>query len=265
MKLLTKENPKTIKGESLGYVTYILYMSPFTFNSKGINLCSHASKGCAESCLVGSGFGGMFPSVKTTRMERTELFLGDRKAFFERLHAEISAARRKSNGGPSLCVRLNGTSDIPYEKHRVYDGKNVFEEFPDVQFYDYTKNHLRFFRELPSNYHLTFSRSESNHEMAMELLMNGVNVAMVFDELPKTYQGYKVINADESDLRFLDERGVICGLKYKKMTGKGADNTKAFKSGFIITSGIKVNKKLTTKDLYEQSNRTLAPVVVGQV
>jgi hypothetical protein len=82
----------------------------------------------------------------------------------------------------------------------------------------------------------------------MELLSRGVNVAIVFDKLPETYMGYKVINADETDLRFLDEKGgVICGLKYKKMTGKGANNALAFESGFAIrTQGDKkkVEKKL---------------------
>jgi hypothetical protein len=133
---------------------------------------------------------------------------------------------------------------LPYEKYKVFGGKNIFEIFPDVQFYDYTKNYLRFDKVLPSNYHLTFSRSETNGDKAMELLSRGVNVAIVFDKLPETYGGFKVINADETDLRFLDEKGgVICGLKYKKMTGKGANNALAFESGFAIrTQPVKVKK-----------------------
>jgi hypothetical protein len=80
----------------------------------------------------------------------------------------------------------------------------------------------------------------------MELLARGINVAMVFDKLPETYEGYKVINADETDLRFLDERGVVCGLKYKKMTGKGANNAEAFDSGFAIRTQ-PVTKKVVKK------------------
>ena len=108
--------------------------------------------------------------------------------------------------------------------------------FPDVQFYDYTKNYLRFDKVLPSNYHLTFSRSETNEAKSLELLKRGFNVAMVFDKLPTEYQGFEVINADNDDLRFLDPKGVICGLKYKKMTGKGGaeKNKVAFESGFVI-------------------------------
>ena len=106
--------------------------------------------------------------------------------------------------------------------------------YPNVQFYDYTKNYLRFDKVLPTNYHLTFSRSETNDIKAMELLNRGFNVAMVFDKLPTTYKGFEVINADNDDLRFLDKQNVVCGLKYKKMTGKGADNKIAFTSGFVI-------------------------------
>lgn len=235
--LLSTNNAKTIKGEKLGYMTYILYMSPFTANSKGINVCSHASKGCADSCLVGSGFGGMYENVNKGRVAKTEYFLSSRVEFMFQLKSEIEKAIKKHEGKAIVTFRLNGTSDLPYEKYKVFEGgKNIFELFPDVQFYDYTKNYLRFDKVLPSNYHLTFSRSETNHAKAMELLGRGVNVAMVFDKLPSTFEGFEVINADLDDLRFLDKKGVICGLKYKKMTGKGGaeKNKVAFESGFVL-------------------------------
>ena len=241
--LLSTNNFKTVKGEKLGYRTYILYMSAFKQNSKGINVCSHASAGCAASCLVGSGMGGMYTAVQQGRINRTEFFLKDRVGFLFQLKSEIERAIRLNKGKAIPVFRLNGTSDLPYEKYRVFEGKNIFEVFPDVQFYDYTKNWLRFDKVLPSNYHLTFSRSETNHFKAMELLKRGVNVAMVFDKLPETYGGFKVINADETDLRFKDEKGVICGLKYKKMTGKGANNALAFESGFAIRTQ-EVKKKV---------------------
>jgi hypothetical protein len=236
--LLTTNNAKTIKGEKLGYITYILYMSAYTQNAKGINVCSHASAGCAASCLVGSGFGGMYTGVQKGRIEKTNYFLSNRTAFLFQLKSEIEKAIRKHEGNAIVTIRLNGTSDLPYEKYKVFDGKNIFEVFPSVQFYDYTKNYLRFDKVLPSNYHLTFSRSETNHEKAMELLNRGINVAMVFDKLPNTFEGFEVINADLDDLRFLDKKGVICGLKYKKMTGKGANNAEAFESGFAIRTEI---------------------------
>jgi hypothetical protein len=131
--------------------------------------------------------------------------------------------------------RLNGTSDLPYEKYRVFEGgKNIFELFPDAIFYDYTKNYTRFKSTLPKNYHLTFSRSETNHEKALEILGMGYNVAMVFTKVPEMFEGYEVINGDETDLRFLDKKNCIVGLKYKKLTGKGANNKQAIESGFVI-------------------------------
>ncbi len=242
--LLSTNNNKTMKGEALGYLTYILYMSPFTANSKGVNVCSHASKGCADSCLVGSGFGGMYTNVMEGRKNKTEYFLADRQLFLEQLDAEITKAVAKNKDKAIITIRLNGTSDIRYEKFKVKEGKTIFELHPDIQFYDYTKNYLRFDSPLPKNYHLTFSRSEVNHDKAMGLLNRGFNVAMVFDKLPSTYEGFEVVNGDESDLRFLDKKGVIVGLKYKKMTGKGADNLLAFTSGFAIeTSKAKVLAK----------------------
>jgi hypothetical protein len=234
--LLTTDNFKTIKGNKLGYITYIMYLSPFTFNSKGINLCSHASKGCAESCLVGSGFGGIFPKVNEARVKRTEYYLSSRVEFINQLYTEIVAAVKKNKDKAILTIRLNGTSDITFEKFKIFEGntKNIFEMFPDIQFYDYTKNYTRFDKVLPKNYHLTFSRSEINHEKSLAVLKKGYNVAMVFDKVPEQFEGYEVVNGDNDDLRFLDKVNVIVGLKYKKMTGKGADNKKAFESGFVI-------------------------------
>lgn len=232
--LLSKNNKKTIKGEKYGWVTYIMYMSPFTQNAFGKNVCSHASQGCAEACLFGSGFGGMFTNVEKGRMNKTNYFLSNREGFMQQLYTEIEKlAKKHAKKNDKLCIRLNGTSDLSFEKFKI-NGKSLMEHFPGVQFYDYTKNYLRFNRPLPSNYHLTFSRSEENDIHADEILAKGFNVAIVFDELPETYKGYKVVNGDESDLRFKDETNVVVGLKYKKLTGKGADNKKAFESGFAL-------------------------------
>jgi hypothetical protein len=248
-RLITYNNHKTIKGEKLNYKTGIIYLSPFTQNSKGINLCSHASKGCSDSCLFNSGFGGMYEQVKNGRILKTEFFLKDRISFLHKVKDEIENTIRLNKGKNTLAFRLNGTSDLPYEKYKVFNGKNIFELFPDIQFYDYTKNHFRFNKVLPNNYHLTFSRSEINNDKAMELLSKGFNVAIVFKlskggKLPTTYKGYKVINGDETDLRFLDDKNVIVGLKYKNNTGKGGaeKNKLAVDSGFVIDLSKKVLK-----------------------
>jgi len=235
--LLTTNNHKTIKGAKLGYITYIMYMSPFTDNSKGINLCPHASEGCSKACLFSSGFGGMYDTVKEGRRNKTEWYLANRSEFMAQLDLEIGKAIKRHEGNAIPVFRLNGTSDIRFEKIKVRDNKNIFELYPKVQFYDYTKNPLRFNVVLPKNYHLTFSRSEINDKSAMAILEKGYNVAVVFKgELPKKYMGYKVVNGDETDLRFLDKKNVIVGLKFKNITGKngGEVNKYAKESGFVI-------------------------------
>lgn len=239
--LLSTKNSKTIKGAKLGYKTYIMYLAPYNQNSQGINVCSHASIGCAEACLFRSGFGGMYKGVEAGRVKKTEYFLSNRNEFLFQLKKEIETAIRLNIDKAIPVFRLNGTSDLPFEKYRIFEGgKNIFELFPNVQFYDYTKNHIRFMKELPTNYHLTFSRSETNDKKSLELLNKGFNVAMVFNKLPDTYKGFTVVNGDKDDLRFLDAKNVIVGLKYKNITGKNADNSLAFKSGFAIDTKIAV-------------------------
>ena len=225
--LLSTNNAKTVKGEGKGYVTYIMYLSPYTDNSKGINLCSHASEGCAKACLFGSG-AARFDRVQQGKRNKTEYFLADRERFLAQLDAEVTKIEKRHENKDTIPVfRLNGTADIPFEKFKIRDGKNIFELHPNVQFYDYTKNYIRMRKQQPSNYHLTFSMSETNREVTMELMNEGHNVAIVFgvkdeSDLPKIFKGKKVINGDESDLRFLDDKNVIVGLKYKYLTGKGS-------------------------------------------
>lgn len=238
--LLGTQNAKTIKGEYLGYKTLILYLSPERQNSMGKNLCPKATKGCAEACLFTAGR-GRFTNVYNARINKTEYFLRDRNSFMNDLVKEIEFSIKKY-GEESICVRLNGTSDIPYENIPVDGYKNIFERFPSVQFYDYTKVFTRLTKQLPKNYHLTFSRAETkdNHNNVEKAIALGFNVSVVFavkdeTQLPETYLGRKVINGDIHDLLFMHEKNIIVGLKAK---GKG----KKDKSGFVLQ--VK-NKELT--------------------
>lgn len=232
--ILSKDNAKTIKGEKEGIKTFIVYLAPYMQNNKGINLCSHASEGCVKSCLFGSGRGGMFTSVEEARVKKTNFFVNNRTEFLTQLIKEIKSVTKNNK---NVFIRLNGTSDIPFEKFKI-EGKNIFQHFPSVQFYDYTKNHIRMYKylnnEFTSNYHLTFSRSETNEKESLKVLSSGGSVAMVFDKLPTEYYGYKVIDGDINDLRPLDEKNVIIGLKFKKLTKKGADNLVPFETNFVI-------------------------------
>jgi hypothetical protein len=259
--LLSTQNSKTIKGEKFGYTTYIMYLAPHKQNSKGVNLCAKASAGCAEACLFKSG-AARFDGVQAGKVNKTEYFLDDMKGFMEQMykeilsivnkHAAVVGEKKLSFNGSVLrhknfAIRLNGTSDFPFENYRFkqYDNKNIFELFPFIQFYDYTKLDQRFDKIQPANYHLTFSRSEDNHEETVDLLNRGYNVAVVFGvkepkDFPETYLGFKVINGDESDLRFLDEENIIVGLKYKLMTGKG---TKGMNKKMLEENKFIVNAK----------------------
>lgn len=234
--LLSTNNAKTIKGLKKNYMTYIMYLAPHTQNSKGINLCSHASEGCVKSCLFSSGT-ARFEKVQNGKTNKSEYFLSDRANFLLQLDKEITKIKKKHLDSDVIpVIRLNGTSDLPWERYKIRDGKNIFELHSDIQFYDYTKNYKRFEKHLPENYHLTFSLSETNYNKAMELLNQGINVAMVFERVPDKYKGFTVINGDEDDLTFLHPKGSILGLRYKFITGKGGTekNKQALESGFVI-------------------------------
>jgi hypothetical protein len=230
--LLTTDNAKTIKGEDLGYKTLICYMSPHKQNAFGRNLCPKATPGCMSSCLFTAGRGA-FSNVKIGRLRKSEFFLSNKELFMEQLVTEIKKAIRNKKD-KNICVRLNGTTDIPFENIKVGGFDNIMSMFPSIQFYDYTKVFARLKKELPKNYHLTFSRAEteSNHKETLLALQMGFNVAVVFNvkdetELPSQYQGFKVINGDMHDLTFLHDKNTIIGLKAKGMAKK--DTT-----GFVV-------------------------------
>jgi hypothetical protein len=223
MKLLTIGNTKTVKGEALGYMTFIMHLAPSTLS--GYNTCPMASAGCAAACLNTAGR-GRFTAIQEARIRKTKWFFEDRESFMAQLVKDIQAAIRKADREQMIPVfRLNGTSDIRWETVPVAGFRNIMSMFPNVQFYDYTKLTNR--KNIPSNYHITFSRSESNDAYVTTMMNRGFNVAIVFDVLPETYNGVKVIDGTETDLRFLDDKNVIVGLIAKGKAKK--DN-----SGFTI-------------------------------
>ena len=215
MKLLTVENAKTIKGESLGYLTGILYLAPA--NESGVmDTCPMSTEGCRTSCLFTAGRAAFIPMIITARIRKTVWLHNDREGFINQLRADITALiRRAKRLHLTPAVRINGTSDLP-QIALLLAG-----EFPTVQFYDYTKI-PRPWQRTRDNYHITFSLSESNFQDAIDALQHGLNVAVVFntkknEALPDTWRGFYVIDGDSHDLRFLDAHrlGLIVGLKAK--------------------------------------------------
>lgn len=238
MKLLGTSSAKTIKGETLSYLTGILYLSPSTLSGVG-NVCPWAGT-CKESCLNSAGRGA-FNSVQTARIKKTRWFFSNRDAFMERLFEDCKALLRKAKRLSMLpCVRLNGTSDLAFHRLIVPSkGLTLMELFPDVPFYDYTKSIKKALDNAhglhPANYHVTFSRDSASNETECEqVLRAGGNVSVVFrDTLPAVWKHRPVLNGDTTDLRFLDRRaragrsGFVVGLKAK---GKAKRDT----SGFVV-------------------------------
>jgi hypothetical protein len=210
---------------------------------KEVITCTHASPSCLKDCIYHTG-NARFDNVPMAReMKTSRLFHPETREFtLKQIEQDIKkliflCEEIKSFYGVDLepVIRLNGTTDINWAKEAAY----LHQKFPDIQFYDYTKvpkymdmymsgynNYTK--QPFAPNYHLTFSRSETNKAQALDYLERGGNVAIVFDKTPETltYHGktYRVIDGDRHDLRFLDDiegikqpnEGLVIGLKYKR-------------------------------------------------
>jgi hypothetical protein len=247
-------NAKTVKGQSKGYMTAVLYLLPAALS--GVNLCPLAeTAGCDVGCLNTAGRGGIAKdratftapngeelpdnTVQRARLRRTMMFINERDAFMAQLWREIRAARAMAERrGLTLVVRLNGTSDIRWEDIPAYPESTsfsapIFNVFPDIQFYDYTKipNRRRALRY--RNYHLTFSYSDKPEFVpvivqALHTYGDKVNFAGVFNgDIPTYFMGRWVINGDDHDLRFTDTPNRFVALKAK-------GRAKQDRSGFTI-------------------------------
>jgi len=220
-------NAKTVKSDALGvYLTAIQYLSPYKISGK--NFCPQASKGCISTCLNTAGRGA-FHVVQKSRLRKSLLFINNRKQYKELLLQDLNAFRKKcEKDNVKPAVRLNGTSDLQWED--IFP--EIFEDYKEFQFYDYTKQKRRYRNFLegnfPSNYHLTFSRSEINEAACLDFLKNykKAQIAVVFEKIPKKWNGYSVKSGDDNDLRFLDNKP-ICGLIAKGRAKKDI-------TGFVV-------------------------------
>lgn len=228
--LLSKgtSNAKTSKNEQ---DTYILYLAPYNQNSKGINICPKASKGCAAACLFTAGRGA-FSNVINARQNKTEYYLHDKKTFINQLASElIKIDKKASKNKNQTLIRLNGTSDLDFifllKKYANFDISN----YNNLHFYDYTKilGKVKKYSN-NKNYTLTFSRAEDNEKDIFKAVKYGANVSAVFNgKLPQTYKGIPVVDGDKTDNEMLKYKGFILGLKAK---GKARTD----KSGFVINT-----------------------------
>ena len=252
--LLTTSNTKTMKGEKKGYRTFIMMLAPS--NLSGRNTCPSASVGCAAACLNTSGMGCQ-TSIQEKRVNRTKFYFEDREEFMHRLEDEIrKGIANAERAGKKPAFRLNGTSDILWERIRYGpDKKTIFEVFPDVQFYDYTKVPNRGKKPF-KNYEIVFSRSEENDKFVKKAMDQNQNVAVVFDKkaaLPETWgveggKTWKVIDGDESDLRFLDPPKRVVGLKAKGRATRDTTGFVLYGTGVIDVDNLKSYRERAEKD-----------------
>lgn len=212
--LSVSKDAKTAKGEKVGVLTGIMYLAPHTLS--GYQVCPSATEGCKAACLYTAGQ-GIYSNVQASRLNRTRWFFEERTSFMETLVADIQRLVRKATKEKMIpTVRLNGTSDIAWEKIAVtIDGvtyRSLMVAFPDIQFYDYTKILGRKLALSLPNYHLTFSLAESNDFLAVKALDEGYNVAVVMltgktEAKPESWGGYPVVDGDIDDVRFYDPKG----------------------------------------------------------
>ena len=228
LKLLNVDsNAKTIKGQKKGYMTGVMYLAPG--RTSGFEVCPMRSAGCTKACLNTAGRGGL-NMTQEARIRRTKMFIKNRKEFMLLLEREIGAVILKAKRKNMIpAFRLNGTSDIVWENIDFFGAdehhyNNIMHRFPDIQFYDYTKRHIR--TGLPKNYHLTYSLAEDNDDRAKTALKNGMNVAVVFGQkAPQRFWHRWVVDGDENDLRFLDDTVRIVALTAK---GRARKDTSGF-------------------------------------
>ena len=229
------QNTKLRKSNKAGteYKTFGLSLAPSRMAGIG-NLCPNASPACESACLDGSGMRSVWESIHVGKIARTIVFQTHRQWFLDRLAIELNNKQRSASKlNQQLAVRLNVLSDVPWETTGIIDA------CPGIEFYDYSK-HPKRTGSIRPNYWITFSRSETNDQYAIDALNRGHNVAVVFASslgrkftyLPETWNGFPVVDGDETDLRFLDPRGVVVGLRLKTATNR--EYEQACQTGFPV-------------------------------
>lgn len=216
-KLLTlgESSPKLAKDQR--YLTAILYLA----GAADARLCPNAGQ-CRDFCLItkaGRGaIGGPDNVVMRARKARTHYLYSDREGFLKQLNREINALKKKASKlGLPLAVRLNGGSDL--------DWSEVYSAHPEVQYWEYTKRPdlaIQLTNKY-TNVHMSYSVNERTTDRVRgTLIANNINMVQVFNiakgkELPAQLGTLPVIDGDASDLRFLDGRGVVVGLRLKSL------------------------------------------------
>jgi hypothetical protein len=260
-KLLTETNPKVLKNDKvLDIPTAVLHLLP-----KYRGTCPFAAS-CAKLCLHSAGNPAYMRGKETARKNRTDMFMTDREAFMELLLIELVQFASKHHLSLQVGTRLNGTSDIRWERESINVTPDTSEYLSaryglcilpgryrnimyclstnkdiSFQFYDYTKRPDRLWDVCKAdNYHLTMSQGSSADTFRIAL-DHGLNLAAAFNikknaPLPETVtlnnMKFRVIDGDVTDYRPNDEKhgyGTnIVGLRLKRVPGMTENQIKEF-------------------------------------
>jgi hypothetical protein len=232
MQLLTASNYKLLKSADTEFLSVGLHLLPHTLANGEFNTCKFSTPSCRTTCLAAAGKGSMSKVVESRRL-KTMMYLNDRENFMRQLDSEIFYYKLiAKNNNKTLTVRLNLTSDIDWQQEFI-DGKTLFELHRDATFYDYTKDYSRI--SFYNNYSLIYSYDSINHSKAMKVMARGDSLAVVFEKtLPKTFEGFDVVNGDNNDLIFQHPKNIILGLKYKNVIIKGLKNKDLIKTSTLV-------------------------------
>lgn len=225
MKLLTIESdsPKLEKSANDQWLTAILYLA----GAADARLCPASTAGCRSICLITESGRGVMGPVRQARQAKTDFLFNNRTGFDYQLAKDINALKAKAKRlGKRPAIRLNGGSDL--------DWSRFYETYQDVIFWEYTKRPDMAIKlsKAYGNVHMTYSENENTTDRIRgQMLASGINIATVFDiwsrhggAFPDKVGTVPVIDGDTSDLRFLDPKGVIVGLRLK--SAKKPTNTK---------------------------------------
>lgn len=265
---LLRENGKMEKSTGEKVWTKGLSLAPHAASGLGgFDVCPRASSECRANCL-GTTAGGnkQYPDTAlSAKIVRTHALAMHPEHFARVMDDEIGKhTRAAAKKGMRAGVRLNVTSDLPWEKYHP----GVFGHHPDTEFYDYTKMHQRVANQgkpdHPSNYRLALSHTGADHEESNDhhvakALASGHVVAMVHQrgavtpthvEDVKTGQRYPVVNGDNDDhlpsrhtqagrVHGAPGQGVVSILKLKgvKNEAAGAFANKVDDDGVIRING----------------------------
>lgn len=190
---------KVERAGGLDVLTVVAYLAPDGVTPGG-TLCPWATDGCRSACLAENTGRMSMGNVAPGRTRKALLWRLFPMHFVAGLQRELRRhVGRAARLGKAPAVRLNGTTDIRWERYRGV----LMDVFPQVSFYDYTKApaRARGLSSMPSNYVLCYSVSERAESLseARRYIAAGHGAAIVVAGTSETKKAAKVAAASVID------------------------------------------------------------------